>query len=72
MKAYILSTENGTVQIGHTVYCIPTKECFDTTVKGLGGKTSYTVPDNSWRSAKIALEMHYDLLYGEPGSTLAQ
>lgn len=71
MKAYVLSTENGTVQIGHTVYCIPTKNCFDTNKKGLRGK-SYTVPNNSWRSAKIALEMHYGLLYGEPGSTLAQ
>ena len=25
MKAYVLSTENGTVQIGHAVYCIQTE-----------------------------------------------
>ena len=81
MKAYVLSTENGTVQIGHAVYCIQTMESFTATRKGLAKtswvdglpeKRSYDVPDNSWRSAKIALEAHHGSLYGEPGSTLAQ
>lgn len=64
MKAYILSSENGTVQIGRTVYCVPTKESFWATRKGLTKLSefgpvnrSYKVPDNSWESAKLALEL---------------
>jgi len=58
MKAYILSEEHGTVQIGRTVYCLPTIQAFEASRKGLKNKPAYKVMDNSWNSAKQAIQKH--------------
>jgi hypothetical protein len=65
MKAYILSEEHGTVQIGRTVYCLPTGKSFQSTRKGLKGLPCYDVQDNSWTAARIAAEKHKNSKGGE-------
>ena len=57
MKAYILSRENGTVQIGNTVFCVPTQKKFSAPRKGLKGLPVVEVPDKSWASAKLAQDL---------------
>ena len=54
MNAYILSRVHGTIQIGRTVYHLPTKERFNTRRQPKSSLAAYTVFDNSWQSAKSA------------------
>jgi len=54
MKAYLLSEKNGTVQIGHRVYCLGTGEAFDADRSGLQGKPRCEVKENTWSEAREA------------------
>jgi len=54
MNAYILSRVHGTIQIGRTVYHLPTRERFDTRRQPRNTLAVYVVKDNSWESAKSA------------------
>ena len=54
MKAYLLSEKNGTVQIGHRVYCLGTSEAFDADRSGLQGKPHCEVKENTWSEAREA------------------
>jgi len=54
MKAYLLSQENGVVQIGQRVYCLGTGEAFDADRRGLQDKPRCEVSENSWPEARRA------------------
>lgn len=56
MKAYVLSTEHGTVQIGSIVYQPCTGAMFVADRKGLKGKKIYTVEKASMEVAKKILQ----------------
>jgi len=55
-KAYLLSLEFGTVQIGDTVFQPCTGARFQADRKGLKGRPCVLVPDKSMRSARLAIE----------------
>jgi hypothetical protein len=57
MKAYILSTENGTVQIGDTVFQPITHKKFKADRKGLNKLDFVEVNDKSFKSARLALRL---------------
>lgn len=54
MKAYVLSEENGTVQIGNTLFCLGSGKSFLTHRKGLKELPSIDVEEKSWKEAKKA------------------
>jgi|Deesub1362A_J573_1020465.scaffolds.fasta_scaffold00107_99 hypothetical protein len=54
MKAYLLSRENGVIQIGRTVYTLPLRTKFEGTRKGLKKYPSCDVKENSWEEAEKA------------------
>jgi hypothetical protein len=55
MKAYILSSENGTVQIGNTVFQPSTHKKFNADKKGLSKKDWVEVSEKSFQGARMAL-----------------
>lgn len=55
MKAYILSTETGTVQIGDTIFQPSTHKKFKADRKGLAGKPVVDVERKTFESARYAL-----------------
>jgi len=57
VKAYILSRVHGTIQIGHTVYCVPTREKFSASMKGLKDYPYLYVTESGWKGAKEALRL---------------
>lgn len=60
MKAYILSEQHGTIQLGYTVYQIPTNIKFRTNTKADYYCPEYEVKSNSWKSAKEAMCQHIE------------
>ncbi len=58
MYANVLSTINGTVQIGDTVFQVPAQKAFKVSYPPPQKDvvTSVLVPDKSWESARKALE----------------
>ena len=56
-KAYILSTSEGTVQIGRTVYHIPTQKRFRAPMKGCRNYPSVQVDNNNFEAARKALQL---------------
>lgn len=59
LYAYVLSTINGTVQIGDTIFQIPTREKYKVSFPPPQRQVvaAVLVPDKSWESAKKALGM---------------
>jgi hypothetical protein len=57
-KAYIISTVNGVVQIGNTVFCVATNEKYNATMKGCKELPYVMVEEKSFESAKRALEKY--------------
>lgn len=60
MRAYILSRENGTVQIGDTVFQPYTHKKFKADRKGLSGKDFVIVDKKDFNSARQALRLMPD------------
>ena len=54
MKAYLLSRENGIIQIGRRVYCLASGNMFDVDRRGLRDKPKCDVYENSWAEARRA------------------
>ena len=54
MKAYLISRENGVVQIGHLVYVLPLKVAFSADRRGLVKRPYCEVKRNSWADAEEA------------------
>jgi len=57
-KAYIVSTVNGTIQIGDTCFQPCTGQSFKASRKGLKGKPVYEVSEKSMEAAKQAIQLH--------------
>jgi len=56
-RAYLLSLEFGTVQIGDTIFQPWSWTKFSANRKGLKGRPWVLVPEKSMRSARLALEI---------------
>jgi hypothetical protein len=55
-KAYIISTVNGVVQIGNTVFHVVTGKKYNTTMKGCSKLPYVMVEEKSFKAARKALE----------------
>jgi hypothetical protein len=57
-KAYIISEINGIVQIGNTVYELPTGKSWKASLKNTKRKPVYEVSEKSWEGAREAWRKH--------------
>jgi hypothetical protein len=59
-RAYILSTIHGTVQIGDTVFQLPTRERFKAHRRELRGRPWYWVKSKDFNGAYDAMHQHLE------------
>jgi hypothetical protein len=59
-KAYILSTVDGVVQIGNTVFHVPTHQKFVVTMSGVRKLPYVWVSEKSFKGAMEALQKYQD------------